>query len=141
VGGMRFDNWLYLPRLSTTAPKVVGAITKYQWPPLTEEETLSIRLALKSFQKHTSFRIICTDKDCKDLASSFVMLFHAIGWTVFADYNTDFNTPVGISLYQKDVTDHQLADIIEKATNGRLKIDVRPSDDARYESLFIGIKP
>jgi hypothetical protein len=117
---------------------------------LTEEETLSIRLALKSFQKHTSFRIICTDKefriictdkDCKDLASSFVMLFHAIGWTVFADYNTDFNTPVGISLYQKDVTDHQLAYIIEIATNGRLKIDVRPPDDARYESLFIGIKP
>jgi hypothetical protein len=113
----------------------------YRWAPLNEDEQLSLRISLKTAPKPGPFRVICLSSDCRDLANSFVSVFHGVGWDIGSEIAGLYTTPVGISLYLKDEHDHLLANLIEKATKGRLVVEVRKSDDPRFESLLIGVKP
>jgi hypothetical protein len=124
----------------TGASEYGGASRGSLWPPLTDDEYLSLRIALKDIPKHDGIRIICTSADCRELAGNFIGVFHEIGWSPIGIFEGPYGHPIGVVLYQKDTNDRTIADAIEKGTKGRLRPEIKSTDLGPIESLLIGIK-
>jgi hypothetical protein len=111
----------------------------YRWSALSPAELAALRSALKNTSYRDLAKVACSDNDCRDLTGSFVRLFHELGWSTVADIGPHLDVPVGIELWQRNDSDHRLADIIEAATNRRLKIVIKKWDYS--DAMSIGMKP
>jgi hypothetical protein len=122
-------------------PRTPSVSDKYAWEQLSINEALELRIALRDVTKPKGkFFIICLERDCRDLALSLVSAFDVVGWNPEGMFTGMFQNPVGITSFQQDINDHKLADALERATNGRLKITIKQSDFPNTDSLMIGIK-
>jgi len=112
----------------------------HRWMPLSDEEKSSLRMELRSIPRPHLMRVLSSDSDGRDLADTFVQVFHDSEWpTDNPIYNAGAG-PIGVSVNQRDMTDRKLADAIEKGTKGRIKVYMR-QDDLDSVTLIIGPKP
>jgi hypothetical protein len=119
-------------------------ILKYRWPPLSEEEAQLLRAKLLHIQKPPSIRIICNDRDCRELAESLFDILKNLQWSVSSPvYGAGIpssRNPTGILMLQNDENDRRLADAIEMSTKGRLKVTTQKESDPQV-TIAIGYKP
>jgi hypothetical protein len=114
---------------------------KYTWEPLSANEALEVRIALRDVTKPKGkFLVICVERDCRDLALSLVAAFDVVGWEPEGVFTGTFQTPIGITSFQQDINNHQLADALERATSSRLKVTIKPSGFPGTDSILVGIK-
>jgi hypothetical protein len=117
-----------------------AASSGHRWTSLSDEEESSLRMELRSIPQPKLMRVLCSDTDGRDLADTFMRVFHDSEWPTDNPIYNAGASPVGISVNQRDTTDRKLADAIEKSTKGRLKVYMR-ADDLDSVTLIIGPKP
>src|SRR5215467_753486 len=114
--------------LASEAPNERDSQNIYKWPPLSRGEALELKLALMSIPKKERFRVICVENECRELALTFFSALAEADWDPQAAFSGSFQNTVGIILYQTNANDRVLADAIDRATTGRLKVKVKPTD-------------
>jgi hypothetical protein len=85
----------------------------------------------------------CEDNDCRELADSLISTFRSLGWqNVEREYGQGGNTSPTRILIQdpKQETAATVANVIESATEGRLKANAQASD-LKPLRIMIGAKP
>ena len=116
-----FATWLEEHEASVRAEV---APVPYRWVLLTSEEAAALRAELREIpMRHTD--VLCNDGNCDDLARSLVEVFHDVGWgdgivRRALGWNDD-----GLIIRPNDAIARSVADGIEKATHGRLKVQLR----------------
>jgi hypothetical protein len=118
----------------------------YHWEPLSTTEASELRAELTNFQPQP-IAILCAHDDCGDLARSLRDAFHQKGWSPDIPSMT-FVQPkdgTGIEIAASDDTLWQIAEIIERATHGRLTVARREgafpfNTDYCHVAIIIGSK-
>jgi hypothetical protein len=120
--------------------KQIKSITSNRWEPLSRDETkiLHDQLSSMSIPKQ-KVQVLCALAGCGDLAESFRLVFKSLNWnaTVTPTYADD--TPEGLLLWYHDESARKIADAIEFATKGRLKVLTREFNADDQINLAIGI--
>jgi hypothetical protein len=122
--------------------------TAKRWEPLSAQETAALRAQWRNFSPE-HFSVLCAIPECTDLAESIYDVAHDLNWTgIYASaYFMDNGIMPGIEILSyptKKATRNKIADSIERATNGRLKIsshewDTAPSpENANDVNLIVG---
>ena len=139
VGGIGFDSWVR--GFSSPFPEV----SPYHWQPLTPEESLSLRSAIRDIMPEgEAMFILCAEADCDDLAKSFRDVFRDLKWNVNCCAYGFGTFPPGVHLWASSAYLQEIASKIEMATKGRLKlsnVQMYIMDPARFNlQIFIGPK-
>jgi hypothetical protein len=103
--------------------------TKYaanRWEPLTNDEAVALRAELKKLPA-ARLSVLCAYAGCADLADSIFTVAHDLNWsgTFEGGYMTDGGIKPGIEIWSYRKTAdarNSIADAIERATKGRLKV-------------------
>jgi hypothetical protein len=99
-------------------------LIRNRYDPLTGSEQASFRSLIRDIPAQP-LAILCNHAGCNDLAESFSEAFHDLAWQVRVEPGIDFgNSPKGISIWSDNVAARPLAEAIEKATGGRLKVSL-----------------
>jgi hypothetical protein len=130
-----------LPSSQSKSAPTEAVTSRYRWEPLTNAEITGLRSKLRNMPKPQMLSIRCGESDCRELADSFMDLFSSLGWQPsYEDQPTAWKSPTGIAVLYKDGSYDSIADALETATEGRLKIDSQRYDPA-WLRLAIGKKP
>ncbi|HME23565.1 MAG TPA: hypothetical protein VKI44_19945 [Acetobacteraceae bacterium] len=98
----------------------IAELNRYRWAPLTETEVVALRKSLRDFP-HQKIGILYNPSG-SDLASSLRDLFHDLGWDASSGPAALLPVEPGIRLSVTDPNLWKVADVIESATGGRLKL-------------------
>lgn len=132
-------------RLSAEAKiQGTGDRSPYHWPLLTPEETVALRAKIREIAPR-AVSVSCAEDDCGDLARGFRDIFDDLHWRVMCCGHPFGGFDPGIHLWGSNPELRGLANGIEEATHGRLKVDMadRETWDAQKYPLqiTIGSKP
>ncbi len=127
---------------SLKAEKESGTKSPYKWSMLTSDEAVSLREKLRAIPPSAA-SISCAEDDCGDLARSLRDIFKGLHWSVMCCGYPWGSFDPGIHLWAKDRELKEVADDIEQATSGRLKVEMsaRFTWDAQKFPLQITIGP
>jgi hypothetical protein len=116
----------------------------YKWPMLTSEETVALRTKIREINPR-SVSVSCAEDDCGDLARNFRDIFSGLHWEVMCCNYPFGEFDPGIHLWGENPELRRVAQDIEQATNGRLKVDMADRftwDVQKYPlQITIGSKP
>jgi hypothetical protein len=116
----------------------------YKWPMLTSEETLALREKIRAINPQ-SVSVSCVQDDCGDLARNFRDIFIGLHWSVMCCSYPFGDFDPGIQVWGETSELKGVAQDIEKATKGRLKVDMAQHftwDVQKYPlQITIGSKP
>lgn len=136
-----------LRRSSSPDEPKYAQLIRNRYDPLTGPEQASFRSLVRDIPAQP-LAILCNHAGCNDLAESFSEAFHDLAWQARVEPGIDFgNTPRGISIWSDNTAARPLAEAIEKATNGRLKVSLfrrNPEGSANLNQeldLVLGRKP
>jgi hypothetical protein len=119
------------------------APSPYHWQFLSAEEQASLRATIRDIPPQP-IAIFCNEADCDDLAKSFREVFRNLNWEVACCTFGFGGFDPGLRLWAKTSELKAIAEKIEAASKGRLKVDFtdKPTyDPAKYPlQLFIGAK-
>jgi hypothetical protein len=123
----------------------IAVLKANRWEPLSASESTALRSHLRGMPAPSqTFQVLCVLQGCGDLAESIRQAFQIPQWKVAIVPAYANETPHGIELWFRDDTARGIADALERATNGRLKISLRKfqqPDDHGQINLAIGHKP
>jgi hypothetical protein len=119
-----------------------------RWEPLSDKETLALRSELRKIPSER-LSVLCGYAGCADLADSIFSSAHDLNWTGNYEgmYFSDSGIKIGIEIWsysKKAEARNKIAEAIERATNGRLKInqgawpEPAPPEQAEAINLVIG---
>ncbi len=96
------------------------------WEPLSDQEAIALRDELRKLPAE-KLSVLCGIPACADLAESIFDLFQSMHWpgTYASSYFMDNGIQQGIEIWsfpKKEKERDKVAAVIERATNGRLKI-------------------
>jgi hypothetical protein len=119
LGGMVFDD--YLRTISNGPPKNPNS-----WEPLSAREALALRDNWRNLEK-LKLGVLCAVPACVELAETIFDTAHGLDWpAVYAtSYFMDNGIQPGIEIWSYPAVNDKrdkIADAIEHATNGRLRI-------------------
>lgn len=93
------------------------------WLPLSPKEDIALSAELRSMTVPApTVQVLCGLAACEALAESFMAIFSNLGWKPKYITGYSYEAPDGIQLWYRNDLERQIADAIEKATSGRLKI-------------------
>jgi hypothetical protein len=97
-----------------------------RWAPLTNDEAVALRAELKKLPP-ARLSVLCAYAGCADLADSIFTVAHDLNWsgTFEGGYMTNGGIKPGIEIWSyRQTADarNSIADAIERATRGRLKV-------------------
>ena len=112
------------------------------WLPLSPKEDIALSAELRSMTVPApTVQVLCGLAACEALAESFMAIFSSLGWKPKYITGYYYEAPDGIQLWYRDDLERQIADAIEKATSGRLKISTHKfSAGSDQLNLAIGRK-
>jgi hypothetical protein len=127
---------------SLKAERATSNQSPYRWPLLTPQETAALRAKFREIPATTA-AIVCSEEQCADFARSFEDVFEGLGWKITCCNYSFSGFDPGIHLWGENQQLLGLANKIESATNGRLKVDFseRPPLDITQFNLQISIGP
>jgi hypothetical protein len=114
----------------------------YHWQLLLPEEMAALRSELRDIAPQRIF-ILCGGDDCGDLARSLRDVFNGLHWKVNCCNWSFSGFAPGIQLWGGSDQLKGIAGKIERATKGRLKVDLSPSSviDTNQTEVVISIGP
>jgi hypothetical protein len=120
-------------------------VLKHRWQPLSAREITSLRSKIRNLRPPPEMIVMCNDAGCFDLQQSFLSAFEGLGWNERPDQRLD-EPPKGIGIFTAHAEYQELANAIEAATNGRLKVQFhhRQTGNLAMDNevhLAIGRKP
>jgi hypothetical protein len=96
-------------------------ILKNRWQPLSAQEITSLRLKIRNLKKPPALVVMCNDAGCFDLQQSFLAAVEGLDWNERPDLML-VQPFRGIHISTAHQEYQELANAIEAATNGRLKV-------------------
>jgi hypothetical protein len=118
--------------------------SRYRWPLLSPEETVALRAKFREIAPN-SVSVSCAEDDCGDLARNFRDIFSELHWKVMCCGHPFGGFDPGIHLWGETTELKGLANAIEQATGGRLKVEMAERetwDVQKYPlQITIGSKP
>jgi hypothetical protein len=125
---MAFDDYLRPATNSVPNPDYVSN----RWAPLTNDEAVALRTELKKLPA-ARLSVLCAYAGCADLADSIFTVAHDLNWSgkFEGGYMTNEGIKPGIDIwsYRQTADDrNSIANAIERATKGRLKVSSRAWD-------------
>jgi len=141
-----FSAWLeeHEEKIKLEQKVIESQTSPYHWKMLNSEEALALRSEIRGIEPEgEGMFILCAEADCNDLAKTFRDVFRDLNWTVkCCNYIGTFDP--GIHLWATDSRLQGIADKIELATKGRLKVQITQQsimDPARFHlQIMIGPK-
>ena len=117
----------------------------YHWAMLTSDESTKLRESLRDLPPQgEGVQIVCDGDSCDDLAQSIRDVFRELHWTVYCCSSLFSGVDDGFHLWAANDQPKAVADKIERATSGRIKVDTSGTwklDPARYLlQIMIGAK-
>lgn len=126
------------------AESSVQVNSPYRWPLLTPGETVALRAKFREIAPR-AVSVSCAEDDCGDLARNFRDIFSDLHWKVMCCGYPFGGFDPGIHLWGDSPELKGLANGIEQATGGRLKVDMAERetwDVKKYPlQITIGSKP
>lgn len=113
-------------REARVAAEQTGVTSPYRWRLLSADEVTALRTELRD-EKPLSMAVLCQEDDCGDLARSLRDVFRDLHWPVMCCTWPFGGIKDGISVFSVDeALGKSIAQKIERATKGRLKVDIDP---------------
>lgn len=113
-----------------------GRMNPYAWDGLSQAEVDALQVRLEKLQK-LPVTIFCSDTNCQDIVLDFDNAFESAHWSTEIE-RPMIDSSVGIWTSSKEI-----ADAIESATSGRLKVSILGPEwkDKDRIALAVGKKP